>query len=446
MKHSIILCSLLLVFSFYGCKKDKTISGFSANSKTFLDSAVQYLRSNLLEKDFNKLDLTRNAIMVYTSEDLAAQIFEKGDNGNKFLLLQSKNSNYTGNWVDISNLTKVSSKHANGNIILSNLDNSSVTTLVVENNEVIRTEKISGNNLTAAITYFNNKQRSPIPYSGSSPDLADPMLPPVVIYYDVNAGPNGAGIDYLSWYWLVDQTSAGSYAYFPSSGGGGGGNGSTGNSGNVAFAPLTLSPDAPIADVKQELKCFTNNSTATYTISVNVNEPDPGTREVVDPFSSFPVGHTFLTLEQDNADGTSIIRTVGFYPKNSVKPGSEKDQSIFGNDSNTPFDVSLNFTVSADQLNKVASTLENQQALQYDLDNFNCTNSAMDALKAININLPDTKSDEPLFSGNDPGDLGEDIRGLNLNTFSSENGNIKVVRTVSNSNNQYPNPRTGSCP
>jgi hypothetical protein len=69
----------------------------------------------------------------------------------------------------------------------------------------------------------------------------------------------------------------------------------------------------------------------------------------VNPLSPFPVGHTFLTLEQHNADGTSIIRTVGFYPKNSVKPGNEKDQSIFGNDSYKPYDVSLNFTVTSPQ-------------------------------------------------------------------------------------------------
>jgi hypothetical protein len=446
MKHSITLCALLLVFSFYGCKKDKTLPGPSDNSKTFLDSAVHYLQSNLLEKDFNKLDITRNATIVYNSQDLVAQIFEKGNNGNKFLLLQNKNSNYTGNWVDISNLTRVSAKYASGNIILSTLDNSSITKLVVDSNEVIRTEKTLDNNLTVAITYFNYKNPLPKPYNGASPDLASPMLPEVVIYYDVNAG--STGIDYFSWYWLVDQTSGGAYAYFPSSGGGGGygGTGSTGNTNNVSYAPITISPDAPITDIKEELKCFTNNSTSTYNVSVNVNEPDPGTRDVVNPFSSFPVGHTYLTLEQHNADGTSIIRTVGFYPKNSVKPGRETDQSIFGNDSYTPYDVSLNFTVTGTQLSKVASTLVNQQAYQYDLDNFNCTNSAMDALKAININLPDTKSDEPLFSGNDPGDLGEDIRSLNLNDFSAENGNVKAIRTVSNSNILYPKGRTGSCP
>ena len=96
-------------------------------------------------------------------------------------------------------------------------------------------------------------------------------------------------------------------------------------------------------------------------------------------------------------------------------------------------------------MNSVLTQLKYQQALQYDLNNFNCTNSAMEALNSINIYLPSTKSDELLFSGNDPGDLGEDLRNLNLNAFSAENGDRKIVRTASNSDNQYPKEKTGSC-
>jgi hypothetical protein len=79
------------------------------------------------------------------------------------------------------------------------------------------------------------------------------------------------------------------------------------------------------------------------------------------------------------------------------------------------------------------------------LNNFNCTNSPMEGLKSININLPSTKSTETLFSGNDPGDLGEDIRGLNLNDFSAQNGNRKITRTVSNLNNKYSKGKVGGC-
>ncbi len=81
----------------------------------------------------------------------------------------------------------------------------------------------------------------------------------------------------------------------------------------------------------------------------------------------------------------------------------------------------------------------------YDLNNFNCTNFAMAALKSININLPSTKLNSALFGGNNPGDLGEDIRNLNLNNFSATNGNRIISRTISNSNDQTAPQRSGGC-
>ena len=149
-------------------------------------------------------------------------------------------------------------------------------------------------------------------------------------------------------------------------------------------------------------------------------------------------------MEQHNSDGSAIIRNIGFYPKNSSKPGDPIDAAIFGEDSNTPFDVSLKISVSGADFITVIHRLESQ-TLVYDLDNFNCTNSAMDALKSININLPSTKSNSALFSGNNPGDLGEDIRNMDLNNFSANNGSRKITRTVSNSNNQTAPKRSGGC-
>jgi hypothetical protein len=418
MKHLIKLSAFVVLF-FFGCKKDKTIPGTSANSNPFFDSAVQYLKSNLLQNEFDKLDFTRSKTLMYKNQNFGVQVFEKGENDDKFLLLQRKKEIYSGNWVDMSGLAKTRAHLNSGNIMLTSLENNSVTKLAVVNNEVTGTEKTGNNTLSL--------------------ETQPTVLPEVIVYYDVNGG----GIDYFSWYWLLDQTSSTTYDYFNA--GGGSASGGSGYS-SVAVAPIVTAPDTPILDLSKEVKCFTNSSTSTYNISVNVNEPDPETRDVVNPLSSFPVGHTFLTLEQHNADGTSVIRTLGFYPMHSVKPGSETDQSIFGDDSYTPYDVSLDFTVTGAEMSKVIGKLLDQQALQYDLNNFNCTNSPMEGLKSININLPSTKSTEPFFSGNDPGDLGEDIRGLNLNDFSAQNGNRKITRMVSNYDNLYSKGRAGSCP
>jgi hypothetical protein len=98
------------------------------------------------------------------------------------------------------------------------------------------------------------------------------------------------------------------------------------------------------------------------------------------------------------------------------------------------------------ELNTVINTLLNQQSINCELNNFNCVNSAAAALAAIKVNLPLTKSgDQTIFSGNNPGDLGQDIRNLNVNTFSQNNGNRKVIRTTSSSNEQKASSKKGIC-
>jgi hypothetical protein len=443
MKLYSTLITVSIIFFFCSCKKEKTISASANVSNPFFDSAVQYLKSTLSQNDFDKLDIAKTKTIVSKGQNFGVEIFEKGENDNKFILLKNINANYSGNWIDISRLTKSSLRFSSGTIILKSINNNSVTTLVVDSNKVIEMDKTSNNNSSALKTYFKSRQYSTRPDNLSLLETTTPVLPEVIIYYDPYGG---SSVDYYSWYWLFDQSTPDSYSYFNSSSTGGSTAGSSGaGNTNVVVAPKYSSPNEPITDINKELKCFTNNSTSTYDISVNINQPDPGTRDIVNALSAYPVGHTFITLQQQNADGTSIVRTIGFYPKNSVKPGSETDQSIFGDDSQTPYDVSLDFSVTGTEMNKVINRILGQQALQYNLDEFNCTNAAMDAMESININLPSTKSDSELFSGNDPGDLGQDIRGLNLNNFSAENGNRKITRTTSNSNNQYSKGRAGGC-
>ena len=417
-----LLIASLLVLLICGCGKDNTITSTSTHSNLFVDAAVRYIKRHLSQNEQGLLDFSNSKVLVYKNRNFGILIFEKGGSLTRFLLLENQDSHFWGNWVDLSGLVKTPGGLSSGNIALRSFGDNALKNLVVVNNEVTGVKKSDPNNNTIF------------------PDQESAVLPEVIISYDVN----GNTVDYYSWYWLLDQASYSAYDYFTAGGSVGGTTGGSGIS-NIEIAPVFTSPDAPITDLAKEVKCFTNNATSTYDISVNINQPDPGTRELVNPVASFMVGHTFLTLEQQNADGTTVIRTLGFYPKNSVKPGSEKDQSVFGDDSNTPYDVSLDFTVTGAEMATVIGKLLDQQALQYDLDNFNCTNSAMEALKSININLPSTKSNESFFSGNDPGDLGEDIRKLDLDNFSVQNANRKITRTVSPSDDQRPKGRTGTC-
>ena len=103
--------------------------------------------------------------------------------------------------------------------------------------------------------------------------------------------------------------------------------------------------------------------------------------------------------------------------------------------------------MTGNEFNTLESTIINNQQLNFDLNNYNCTSSTIQTFNSVNIHLPSTKSDAPLYSGNNPADLGQDIRNLDLKKFSSENGGRQVIRNVSkkNENDVKPPAKAGVC-
>ena len=443
MKNLTFYLGFIFILIFFGCKKENNTPINQLSQNSFFDSSVQYLKSQLTSEDFAKLNLANKRVLRYKGKNIGVQIFEKNESLKKYLLLKNDDTSYSANWIDMSGLKGSENSFQNGTVTLESINNETQIDLEVKNNEIIEVVKTDKNLLQRQVTYYNPSDKNYDYYSREEEEAVE--LPDIIINW---SGPGG---DFMSLYWLFNQDSEseGMYIQGGTGGGGGGGTSAGGNDGvnsqdNVTAAPTFNSPTHPISDVKNELRCFTNTASSSYSISVNVNQASPGTRDVFDPFSSFPAGHTFLTLEQYNTDGSSIIRNLGFYPKFTSKPGDPLTIATFGDDSNTPYDISIKISVSSSDFITVINNLESQPLI-YDLNNFNCTNSAMDALNSININLPSTKSNSALFSGNNPGDLGEDIRNLNLNNFSANNGNRKITRTVSNSNNQTAPKSSGGC-
>ena len=106
------------------------------NADLFFDLALQFLIPNLLRNDFNKLDVTDKNILAYQHQNLGFQFFDKGNSGKKILLLENKNANYSGNWIDMSGLTKNSSHNNSEIIIVGSLDKILITKLVVNSNDL----------------------------------------------------------------------------------------------------------------------------------------------------------------------------------------------------------------------------------------------------------------------------------------------------------------------
>lgn len=75
--------------------------------------------------------------------------------------------------------------------------------------------------------------------------------------------------------------------------------------------------DYPIENMLEYLNCFNDGKdTLNYQFILYVDQPERGedTVATADPAT---VGHTFFSLVKNNTDGTSVTKTLGFYPEGS---------------------------------------------------------------------------------------------------------------------------------
>jgi hypothetical protein len=238
--------------------------------------------------------------------------------------------------------------------------------------------------------------------------------------------------------------SAGCDIEYKSDGGNGGGfsGGDYGKIGGGAgvkiTAPNIIIPigNNIIANITDYLKCFSNygGSDHTYQVTICVNQPVPGTRAPwtltaggpsgsTDAGNPIDVGHTFLVFAEIFSDH-SIVRNVGFYPATKIFPSSPSAQGQLNNDADHTYNISLTMTVDNGQFFNMLNFIEqgNNSGYLYNLSANNCTSFDLHALDAGGIILPSTVGTWPLGGfGNDPGDLGEDIRNMPLSSNMTRN-------------------------
>jgi hypothetical protein len=230
--------------------------------------------------------------------------------------------------------------------------------------------------------------------------------------------PAGCSTDYID-----DGSDGGTGGASGSAGAGGGGGGAS------SVATVTVLPgNSVIKSIKTYFQCFTNvgGNDHTYTVTVCVDEPDPGTRT---PWAvgqngssgSSPgtnlvdVGHTFLILTETYGN-TTITRNVGFYPAGNVNPSSVTSQGSLNDDETHTYNISGSFAVNNAQFFNILNFVGqgNNSGYLYNLNTNNCTTFLINAVAQAGINLPRTIGTWLGGAGNDPGDLGEDLRENNI--------------------------------
>jgi hypothetical protein len=229
--------------------------------------------------------------------------------------------------------------------------------------------------------------------------------------------PSGCSVDY------VDDGSDGG-----GGGSGGGGGPSGGGAGSVAASFTVLPGTSVIKSIANYFQCFTNvgGSDHTYTVTVAVDQPDPGTRAPWITSGSgssgsssgdnpVDAGHAFLILTETYGN-TTIIRNVGFYPAGNVNPASPASQGSLNDDETHLYNISGSFTVNNSQFFNILNFVSqgNNSGYLYNLNTNNCTTFAINAVAQGGIALPNTIGTWLGGAGNDPGDLGEDMRENNI--------------------------------
>ena len=208
---------------------------------------------------------------------------------------------------------------------------------------------------------------------------------------------------YTSTYWLE------SYNIGRPVGGGAGSDGGTrpGGGGGNGSATYLLPPQKRITDLNEYLSCF--KSSAPGKLTVFVDQPQPGSDE---PFTILgKMGHVFLSLEQV-VDGVLIRRFFGFHPNQKVNPfGKKNAPSILANDEGRISDIHISFDLDKGHFDGALAAIRNFNPT-YDLEEYNCTDFAIDVAEGAGVSLPRTTGWWILGRGRNPGSLGEDLRRL----------------------------------
>ncbi len=170
----------------------------------------------------------------------------------------------------------------------------------------------------------------------------------------------------------------------------------------VAIGP---DPEKVIDKINEYLKCFDLNKSAE--VIIYVDQPLSNNSKA---WSGTDVGHTFIAIQQGKTR-----RVFGYWPATSIypAPGYSTDNMVFGNDENHHFDVSLSTPVDANKLFTIIAYANNAPKV-YDLDNYNCTDFAIEVGKIAGLPLSNSYGAWPGGAGSNPGQFGQDIRNMTL--------------------------------
>lgn len=394
MKH-LILISFVTLFIF-GCQKD-----FDSNDSSYLETAKQALKDSLNAIDYAALDFSKAARMRVDSVAFyALRVPFKGKVAEEEFVFIRTNVDGTikrGKIVQLEGKVKeektgtISRKRWDGTISLTDLNRSNFFTSPIVNGYI-------------TALHQQNSYRSAL----QAPQ--EDVMPEVIITYVKTAD---SGFSWSSWFYLQSffangDSGGGYYGSFsggggsgsgggdPWSGGGnGGGGGSSTNGGGSNDDPVILvdietqDVNSPI-DVQKFINCFNAipDGGSTCSIEIMADIPVDSDPNKIFNFDSKSPGHTFLNIRKSNGS-QSVSQNIGFYPASGWKTilTNAPIDGKFVDNGQHEFNAGFKLNITPAQLQSALMEMLRSRNSKYDIDNYNCTDWALDVFNAAGGNL-----------------------------------------------------------
>jgi hypothetical protein len=143
--------------------------------------------------------------------------------------------------------------------------------------------------------------------------------------------------------------------------------------------------DDPAIDLLQYLKCFSNIPDAGSTCSIEIFADipvDSDPNKILNWQTRSP-GHVFLQITKSNG-GQRVSQHIGFYPNQGWKvslTNAPVDGKFVDNEGHE-FNASLKMNINPAQLQTALLEMQRLASKQYDIDEYNCTDFALDVFNA----------------------------------------------------------------
>lgn len=198
-------------------------------------------------------------------------------------------------------------------------------------------------------------------------------------------------------------------------------------------------------DITKYIKCFSSipDIGSTCSIKILVDIPvDYNPNRLFNLDQSSP-GHTFLQITKTNG-GQSVTQNIGFYPNAIWKMLLyEPVQNKIVDNGEHEFNVSLTMNITPEQLSSTLNYLSNLSNHDYDVDDYNCTDFALEVFNQLRVGNP-IEIEKMLIPGgvtfntSTPGALYSKLS--IMQRYGTENANINFPQTKA-----FASPSSGPC-